>query len=153
MLCLPLFTILCHFDPPWSSFFLKKDILIEKQNSVIDTLFRIYPLGNEQKIRADELMVLQKLAESRTKAQACILAGQVTWKNAKIEKSSQLLPRDSNLCLKNQMPYVGRGGLKMENFLMASKWLLRVSIFWTSVHPRVGSQIVYYKKEPVRLPA
>ena len=80
------------------------------------------PLGNEQKIRADELMVLQKLAESRTKAQACILAGQVTWKNAKIEKSSQLLPRDSNLCLKNQMPYVGRGGLKMENFLMASKW-------------------------------
>ena len=74
-----------------------------------------------KKIRADELMVLQKLAESRTKAQACILAGQVTWKNAKIEKSSQLLPRDSNLCLKNQMPYVGRGGLKMENFLMASK--------------------------------
>ena len=55
-----------------------------------------------KKIRADELMVLQKLAESRTKAQACILAGQVTWKNAKIEKSSQLLPRDSNLCLKTR---------------------------------------------------
>ena len=75
-----------------------------------------------KKIRADELMVLHKLAESRTKAQACILAGQVTWKDAKIEKSSQLLPPDAKLSLKTQMPYVGRGGLKMENFLLASKW-------------------------------
>ena len=75
-----------------------------------------------KKIRADELMVLQKLTESRTKAQAYILAGQVTWKDSKIEKSSQLLPPDAKLCLKGQMPYVGRGGMKMENFLLASKW-------------------------------
>ena len=62
-----------------------------------------------KKIRADELLVLQKLAESRSKAQAYILAGQVRLGEDKIQKSSQLLPSDAQLVLKNQMPYVGRG--------------------------------------------
>ena len=75
-----------------------------------------------KKIRADELLVLQKLAESRSKAQAYILAGQVRLGEDKIQKSSQLLPSDAQLVLKNQMPYVGRGGLKMENFLNDSHW-------------------------------
>ncbi|MEK9772586.1 MAG: TlyA family RNA methyltransferase [Opitutae bacterium] len=75
-----------------------------------------------KKIRADELMVALQLAESRTKAQACILAGQVKWKEAKIQKSSQMLPLNAQLSLENQMPYVGRGGLKMENFLREAKW-------------------------------
>ena len=74
------------------------------------------------KIRADELMVHLKLVDSRTKAQACILAGQVRSKNEKIQKSSQMLSIDSELFLENPMPYVGRGGLKMENFLLEAKW-------------------------------
>lgn len=75
-----------------------------------------------KKVRADELMVTSGLTESRTKAQAYILAGQVKWKEAKIQKSSQMLPIDAELSLENQMPYVGRGGLKMENFLLEANW-------------------------------
>jgi len=75
-----------------------------------------------KKIRADELLVSLQLVESRNKAQACILAGQVKWGEQKIQKSSQMLPADANLCLVNQMPYVGRGGFKMENFLREAKW-------------------------------
>ena len=75
-----------------------------------------------KKIRADELVVILKLAESRTKAQACILAGQVKWGEEKIIKSSQMLPDNAVLQLESKMPYVGRGGLKMENFLLHAKW-------------------------------
>ena len=78
-----------------------------------------------KKIRADELMVTLKLVESRTKAQACILAGQVRWKDEKIQKSSQLIPLNAELWLESQMPYVGRGGLKMENFLRESEWTVK----------------------------
>ena len=33
-----------------------------------------------------------------------------------------MLPIDAELSLENQMPYVGRGGLKMENFLLEANW-------------------------------
>ncbi len=75
-----------------------------------------------KKVRADELMVSLNLVDSRTKAQACILAGQVRWKDGKIQKSSQMLPIDTKLYLENPMPFVGRGGVKMDNFLLQSKW-------------------------------
>ena len=78
-----------------------------------------------KKIRADELLVLCGLVDSRTKAQACILAGQVRYKGEKIHKSSQLLPSNEVLTLDTPMPYVGRGGIKMENFIKESKWLVR----------------------------
>jgi len=78
-----------------------------------------------KKIRADELLVLCGLVESRTKAQACILAGQVRCRGEKVQKSSQLFPSDEKLTLDTPMPYVGRGGLKMENFIKESKWLVR----------------------------
>ena len=70
-----------------------------------------------KKIRADELLVLCGLVESRTKAQACILAGQVRFRGEKVQKSSQLFPSNEKLSLDTPMPYVGRGGLKMENFI------------------------------------
>jgi 23S rRNA (cytidine1920-2'-O)/16S rRNA (cytidine1409-2'-O)-methyltransferase len=78
-----------------------------------------------KKVRADELLVNSQLVESRSKAQACILAGQVTYKGEKILKSSQLLPLEATLTLENPMPYVGRGGLKMENFLKETTWNLK----------------------------
>ena len=80
------------------------------------------PVGMAKKIRADELLVNSQIVESRTKAQACILAGQVSYKGEKILKSSQMLPLEAKLHLKNPMPYVGRGGLKMENFLKETTW-------------------------------
>ena len=49
------------------------------------------------KIRADELVLKLGLCESRTQAQACILAGKVKLGTEKIDKSGRLLPQDSLL--------------------------------------------------------
>ncbi len=68
------------------------------------------------KIRADELVVKLGLCESRTQAQACILAGQVRMGTEKIDKASRMLSQDSLLTINRPPPYVGRGGLKMESF-------------------------------------
>ena len=68
--------------------------------------------------RADRLLVLQGLAESREKAQAMILAGSVFWADHRVEKAGQQLPEDTELRVRgNPLPYVGRGGLKMEGAL------------------------------------
>ena len=69
------------------------------------------------KIRADELVLLLGLCESRTQAQACIMAGQVRLGTEKIDKASKLIGKDSKLTLVNPPAYVGRGGLKLESFL------------------------------------
>ena len=74
-----------------------------------------------KRIRADELLYLKNLCESRSQAKALIMAGQVRLGSERIEKASRLLPEDSELSVTLPMKYVGRGGLKMENFLKDSK--------------------------------
>ena len=69
------------------------------------------------KIRADELVLKLGLCESRTQAQACIMAGQVRLGTEKIDKASKLISKESKLILDRPQPYVGRGGLKLESFL------------------------------------
>lgn len=69
------------------------------------------------RIRADELVVTLGLCESRTQAQAYILAGKIRMGTERIDKSSRLLPAGSILSLERPQPYVGRGGIKLENFL------------------------------------
>ena len=71
--------------------------------------------------RADELVVALGLCESRTQAQAYILAGKVRMGTQRIDKASRLLPADSILCLEQTQRFVGRGGLKMQNFLRETK--------------------------------
>ena len=68
------------------------------------------------KIRADELVLKNGLCESRTQAQACILAGQIKLGTEKIDKASKMLNQDSELTLVRPPPFVGRGGLKLESF-------------------------------------
>ncbi len=65
------------------------------------------------KDRADKIVVNRGLAESRHKAQALILAGLVYSKEGRVEKSGQLVPVDTEFFLKETMPYVSRGGLKL----------------------------------------
>jgi len=66
--------------------------------------------------RADVLVVEQGLAESRSRAQALILAGAVLYDDGKrVEKSGQQLDEGATLYLRDQpLPYVSRGGLKLE---------------------------------------
>ncbi len=64
--------------------------------------------------RADILLVSRGLAESRQKAQALILAGQVFSGERRIDKAGDRLPLDTALRVKTTIAYVSRGGLKLE---------------------------------------
>lgn len=64
--------------------------------------------------RADELIVERGLAESRTRAQALIIAGNAFLGTRRIEKPGQRLPEDSEITLKGRdHPWVSRGGIKL----------------------------------------
>jgi 23S rRNA (cytidine1920-2'-O)/16S rRNA (cytidine1409-2'-O)-methyltransferase len=65
------------------------------------------------KVRADVLLQQRGLVESRTKAQALILAGSVVAGDHRVEKPGQLLDEGIELRLKEQLKYVSRGGLKL----------------------------------------
>ncbi len=68
-----------------------------------------------KKERADKLVFERGLAESRTQAQALILAGQVLVNDQRIDKPGQLVGADSEIRIKGARPrYVSRGGLKLE---------------------------------------
>ncbi len=69
------------------------------------------------KKRADLLLVERGLAASRNEAQALILAGEVFSSKGRVEKAGQLLPEDEPLTVKEKLPFVGRGGLKLEHAL------------------------------------
>ena len=73
-----------------------------------------------KKERIDKLLVELGLADSRTKAQALVMAGVVLANEQRVEKpSSEFLP-NANIRIKGDSPaskYVGRGGLKMERAL------------------------------------
>src|SRR4051812_13412210 len=69
------------------------------------------------KVRADVLVQQRGLAESRTKAQALILAGSVVAGDHRVEKPGQLLDEAVDLRVKEQLRFVSRGGLKLEKAL------------------------------------
>ncbi|MDH3658460.1 MAG: TlyA family RNA methyltransferase [Alphaproteobacteria bacterium] len=70
------------------------------------------------KVRADQLVVERGLAETRTKAQALIIAGSVFTGEQRVDKPGQTMPDDTELELRGQaLPYVSRGGLKLAHGL------------------------------------
>jgi 23S rRNA (cytidine1920-2'-O)/16S rRNA (cytidine1409-2'-O)-methyltransferase len=67
------------------------------------------------KERIDKLLFERGLAESRTQAQALILAGQVLVNEQRVDKPGQTFPASCEIRIKGEMPrYVSRGGLKLE---------------------------------------
>lgn len=70
------------------------------------------------KKRLDVLLTEQGLAESRQKAQAIIMAGQVFWEGRRMDKAGASVPADAQLEVRGQtLRYVSRGGLKLEKAL------------------------------------
>jgi 23S rRNA (cytidine1920-2'-O)/16S rRNA (cytidine1409-2'-O)-methyltransferase len=66
------------------------------------------------KLRADQLIVDRGLAESRTRAQALVMAGLVFWGDRKIDKPGQTLPADAAIAVRGRdHPWVSRGGVKL----------------------------------------
>jgi 23S rRNA (cytidine1920-2'-O)/16S rRNA (cytidine1409-2'-O)-methyltransferase len=75
------------------------------------------------KARADQMLVDRGLAESRTRAQALILAGLVFSGERKIEKAGQQLPEDAALDVRGRdHPWVSRGGVKLAHALDHFGW-------------------------------
>ncbi|MDQ6708866.1 MAG: TlyA family RNA methyltransferase [Acidobacteriota bacterium] len=64
-------------------------------------------------IRLDRLLVEKGLVESREKAQALIMSGDVLIAGQKARKSGQPVPEDSAIQLLARPAFVGRGGLKL----------------------------------------
>jgi 23S rRNA (cytidine1920-2'-O)/16S rRNA (cytidine1409-2'-O)-methyltransferase len=64
--------------------------------------------------RLDLLLVERGLVQSREKARALILAGQVLVQGQKIDKAGHSVSTDSKIELVESPKYVGRGGLKLE---------------------------------------
>lgn len=72
-------------------------------------------LGVMSKSRADLLLVERGLAPSRERARALILAGRVFSGETRIDKAGAQLKDDALLEVRgDEMPYVSRGGLKLE---------------------------------------
>jgi 23S rRNA (cytidine1920-2'-O)/16S rRNA (cytidine1409-2'-O)-methyltransferase len=70
------------------------------------------------KLRADQLLVDRGLAESRTRAQALIMAGLVFAGERKVEKPGQALAADAALEVRGRdHPWVSRGGIKLAHAL------------------------------------
>ncbi|HAA92282.1 MAG TPA: TlyA family rRNA (cytidine-2'-O)-methyltransferase, partial [Rhodospirillaceae bacterium] len=71
-----------------------------------------------KKERADKLLAARGLADSRSKAQALIMAGTVFSGETRIDKAGALLAEDTPLRVKGKdHPYVSRGGIKLAHGL------------------------------------
>jgi 23S rRNA (cytidine1920-2'-O)/16S rRNA (cytidine1409-2'-O)-methyltransferase len=65
------------------------------------------------KIRLDVLLTERGLVESRSKAQALIMAGKVRVEDQVIIKAGAQIPLEANISLDSDLPYVSRGGVKL----------------------------------------
>ena len=66
------------------------------------------------KVRVDQLLVSRGLAESRTRAQALVMAGLVFSNEQKLLKPGEQLPQDAPLEVRGRdHPWVSRGGVKL----------------------------------------
>ena len=71
-----------------------------------------------KKLRADQLLVSRGLAESRTRAQALIMAGAVFSGERKLAKAGEMLAEDALLEVRGKdHPWVSRGGIKLDHGL------------------------------------
>ncbi len=70
---------------------------------------------SKKKIRLDQLIVQKGLVESREKAKAVIMAGEVMVDGTRADKPGHTFLEDSEITLKTaSIPYVSRGGFKLE---------------------------------------
>lgn len=75
------------------------------------------------KQRIDQLLAERGLAESRTRAQALILAGLVYAGTRKVAKAGELVDIEAELIVKGRdHPWVSRGGVKLAHGLAHFRW-------------------------------
>ena len=70
------------------------------------------------KERIDKLLVARGLVESREKAQALIMAGEVLVDGRRVDKAGTKVPLEARIELRGKgLPFVSRGGLKLDHAL------------------------------------
>ena len=76
------------------------------------------PVMNVKKDRIDKILVDRGLTQSRERARALIMAGQVVVADHVAEKPGQMVPVAAEVRLKGELlPFVSRGGLKLQKAL------------------------------------
>jgi len=71
-------------------------------------------MSKPQKIRLDQLLVDRGLADSRTKAQALVMAGLVYGVDRRFDKPGVQIAADTEISVKGKdHPWVSRGGMKL----------------------------------------
>jgi 23S rRNA (cytidine1920-2'-O)/16S rRNA (cytidine1409-2'-O)-methyltransferase len=89
-------------------------------------LYIVVVKKNPEKVRLDKLVLDRRLAPSRQRAQALILAGSVLVDDQKISKAGALVSSSAELRLLTEgLKYVSRGGLKLEHAL--DHWEINVT--------------------------
>lgn len=73
------------------------------------------------KQRLDNLLVTTGLAETKSKARALIMAGEVTVNGKAVTKAGSLVAEDAHIEIARKPPYVSRGGTKLSCALDAFK--------------------------------
>jgi 23S rRNA (cytidine1920-2'-O)/16S rRNA (cytidine1409-2'-O)-methyltransferase len=72
------------------------------------------------KVRIDQRLVQLGLADSRTRAQALLLAGVVEVRGQRVDKAGTLVPADAEVRVRGaDHAFVSRGGVKLEGALVA----------------------------------
>ncbi|MDH3673888.1 MAG: TlyA family RNA methyltransferase [Anaerolineae bacterium] len=65
------------------------------------------------KVRLDRLLIEKGLLESRSKAQALIMAGRVAVDGQVVTKAGMQISSEAKITIEGKLPYVSRGGLKL----------------------------------------
>lgn len=76
-------------------------------------------MAKTEKTRIDSLLVEKGLAPTREKAQALIMAGSVLVDGAVIDKPGREVKKEGAIVVKEGLPFVGRGGVKLSGALDA----------------------------------
>ncbi len=93
--------------------------------------------------RLDVLLVERGEFSSRQKAVGAIMAGLVFVNGQRVDKAGTMVPAEAAVEVKGQaLPYVSRGGLKLEKALHVFGWILKTWSRSTSARPRAGSPTV-----------
>lgn len=88
-------------------------------NLCFDFRLALVIIKSMRKMRLDVLLTQLGLTESREKAKALIIAAQVLVNGQVVSKPGSQVAVDSEISLKDSLPYVSRGGLKLERALQA----------------------------------
>jgi len=71
----------------------------------------------QKKVRIDVLITGLGLVKSRQRAQALIMAGRVVVNDHRVDKAGTKVDPQARVVVKGDLPYVGRGGLKLKGAL------------------------------------